>query len=397
MNDLRPLARLVFLVLACSALCSTAGADHQQAVQDFLDGRLDKACGEFQSLVDQSPAYEFGHYMLGLCGLERDRLDEALRHLETAVELDGERVEYRIGLADAYERLKRPADALAVLDPVEPRVTSDTRYKFHSTRGYAHVALKQWEPAVDDLAAAHDARPKRKRVLDQLTLSLFNVRRYDEAADHARRLRTLDVRSATGARVLAEALLRLDPPADTKKETFYGEAVDAAGTFLALHPGDAGALNLLGRTELAAGRFEEAVAHFGEVVAHDPQSCPARVNQGKAWIGLKRWEEAAKALEEARSCAPDSVPLLQTLGMVYRIQQRLEDSLAVYERAYQLNPSPAIAKAIEEVNYNIEARALNAAADEEDRRFREEQERLERERREMKEKIARWNQVTRDE
>ena len=381
-------------ILAAWPASGPAAADYRTAVEAFQSGRFEEACAEFDELVEQSPAYDFGHFVVGQCAAADGRHDEAARHFETAVELNPARADYRCQLAGERLRAGLYADAIALLDEVEDPIDDRLRYAFHSTRGLARAGLQQWVEALSDLQQADRERPGQRAVVDRMALSLFHLKRYDEALPLLRGLTASDPGSAAGQRLLAEALLR--GGAAQPREERYAEALAAARAYRERRPGDPEADNLVGRAALGAGRHQEAVEALTRFLSAAPEHCPARVNLALGQFGLRRWDAAERELNAAAVCAPRSAELLETLALVYRMQQRLEEALATYERLYALRPSPEVEESIREVRYNLEAQAMNRAADEDDERIRALQEKMDRDFRDMQDKIDRYNRAVAD-
>lgn len=388
-SSLAPLALLLPLLAAWPA-----AADYRTAAEAYQAGRFEEACAEFAELVQQSPTYDFGHFVVGQCASAEGRDEEALLHLEAAVELNPGRADYACRLAGEYLRARRNTDALATLDAVADGIDERLSYPFHSSRGLAYAALERWDEALPDLREADRARPQQWQVIDRLGVSLFGLKRYDEALPFLRRSVEMRPDNGSGQRLLAEALLRGDPGEDRAES--YGEALQAARAYLESGPGDPDADNLVGRAALGAGRYEEAVEAFTRYLSTAPEHCPARVNLALGQFGLRRWEAAERELKAAELCAPDSAEVLETLALVYRMQQRLEESLATYQRLHALRPSPEVEEAIREVTHNLEAVAINRAADEEDDRVRRERDEADRKAAAMRDKIARYLRAVSD-
>jgi tetratricopeptide (TPR) repeat protein len=375
---------LLLVVLAAALVAAPpAFASYEDAMEEYNAGNYVAAAEAFQTIVDQSPAYDFGHYMLGLCLAKQRRTEEAIERLRIAVELNGERFEYKHALAQAHLQAAEPAEALRSLESVEHLVNAGNRFYFHSTRGYAYASLRRWSEAVPDLEIANGAVPGQKQVLDRLALSYFKLKRHDEAIPLLRRSLEIDPEADANYRILAEALMRVEPDEAHKKT-----AVDAAASYRARNPEDVGAADLLGRALLGAGRFEEAISAFGFVLDSEPGNCLARVNLALAMLADKRPQHAEQTLVASEDCKGSQPRILETLGMVHRTQGRYEEALATYERAYENHPTASARTAIGELRHNIEVLQHNEAV--------KEQEKLDLEYAQMLDKIQRWNRLTKD-
>ena len=71
------LVALIAIALVGLAAPATLAAELDTAMNNFKSGKYLEAAAEFQSMVDQSPSYDFGFYMMGLSFLQMGKSDEA--------------------------------------------------------------------------------------------------------------------------------------------------------------------------------------------------------------------------------------------------------------------------------------------------------------------------------
>jgi tetratricopeptide (TPR) repeat protein len=81
---------------------------YQQGAKLAIEGDLDKAIPVFKKVVEISPYYCLGHYGLGKAYLHKyGMIDDAIRHLKTAVDLDRKLVKGYFYLGIAYMIAKK--------------------------------------------------------------------------------------------------------------------------------------------------------------------------------------------------------------------------------------------------------------------------------------------------
>lgn len=377
-----------------AALLPPALADYRSAAETILAGKDDGACSEFRDMIDRSPAYDYGHFMLGLCAIHAGDAEGAVEHLRTAVDLNDLRFDYRYKLARALTMTGQFEETLETLEAAARLVTDDTRLAFHTSRGFALSALKHWTDAATDLETANSLDGDRPALLNQLAICYVGLERYDEAVALLDDSLAVNSASAATHRLLAETLLRKARRDPASAVETYAQAMPAALAYRALVEDDPTADDLVARAALGAGQYPAAAEAFERFLSHRPSHCPAWINLALSRIGMERWDQAAQSLETALECDPDSVDSLEMLAMVYRLQQRLEESLATYERANSLRPSPAIEEAIAQVRHNIEVVEMNAGADRQDRRDRELQDQYDADYDDLQDKVRRWKKRT---
>ena len=82
-----------------------------QGLSHFRSGKYAEAAAEFQTLVDGSPAYDYGYFMLGLSLLKMGKFKEAEDNIVKAIELNGDSVFNQIWMAMGQSQLGNTAEA----------------------------------------------------------------------------------------------------------------------------------------------------------------------------------------------------------------------------------------------------------------------------------------------
>jgi tetratricopeptide (TPR) repeat protein len=333
--------------------------------------------------VDQSPNYDYGYYMLGLCFTKMNKPKEAEKNFRKAIELNGERFEYHDGLAKAYFYGKEYAKSVATLKSAEPLASNDqAKYSMYSLRGFAYAALEKWGDAVEDLERAR-AIKRDGPVTVQLGKAYYSLGHSEEAVPVFRAALKINPNDAGTKQLLAESLINLGAEAksDSQKASYYGEALQVAEGYQQAKPDSYEAHNLVGRAALGAKDYAKAEQAFRRVLAQKSDYCYAMVNLGKTKIARKQWAEAESILKDAAACAPRMPVIYESLGFVVEKQKRLPEAVGYYEQAYELKPSQGIRTAIDRCNQNIaiaqenqEMDAAERAAEEAARKAREEYE-----------------------
>ena len=95
---------------------------------------------------------------------------------------------------------------------------------------------------------------------------------------------------------------------------------------------------MLGDVLFKMGKAEESLVCFRSTVASDPKLMDAQAGLGKALIQLKRYSEAAEAMEEAIKIDANLAALHLYLSQAYRALGRADDAkreAAVFSRLNQ--------------------------------------------------------------
>lgn len=365
MQTIKRFGAFLAVGLLLLALVPVAHADLSAAMHYYKSGKYLEAAGEFQSLVDQSPDYAYGHFMIGTSMLKMGKPGDAEQNLLKALDLNGDRFEYHLALANSYFFQRQYAKSIATLKTAEALATdANTQFYLYKRRGMSYAELEKWADAIDDLEKAKGVK-KTPGILDRLGQAYYELRHYDKAVPALREALQQTPGSVSLVVRLATSLLNMGAEAtsDSQKRSYYRDAVGAAKQYQDMKPNDAEANNLVGRASLGAKEFNAAEQAFKKVLALKPDHCFAMTNLGKTYIALQRWADAESSLHDATQCAPRLLVAYENLGFAMQKQKKLEEAIEVYERALELKTTSSIQKAISVCEENIKIRDENKAMD----------------------------------
>ena len=318
-----------------------ARADVDEALADLKAGRYLEAVAEIQAVVDSSPGYAYGHFILGHCLLKMRQHDAAQREFGRALSLDSNRAEYYQGMALALNASGNwPLTVRATSEGLTRARDPRTRYALLALRGTAWAALRRWSDAVNDVEAAGriHAAPWQTAFLGKARFAMGD---YVGAIPPLRQTLQTGPDDPVTLRLLAECHLRIatDEGDPVRKRFDYTQAHAYALRATALAPGDLDVVRLVGRAALGAGRLDEAENIFRHVIANDPRQCYALANLGRTYMAAARWAEAETFLRKALACAPRLTTVYESLGDVYLKIGKPQEAAAAFRRAEQLEPT----------------------------------------------------------
>jgi tetratricopeptide (TPR) repeat protein len=314
--------RLFFLFLSVSGALRPALADFKQAVAYYSQGDYNRAIQELKPDIDKSPDWEFGHRLLGLCYLNINNNALAVSSLSRAVELKSTAFATYFGLGQAYFNMKRYNDAISALDRAEPLAAKEEnpeaeKTKVNIVRGTAYYRTNNYSSAVNDLREAIRPGSSDWALYFMLGASLFNLNRTEEAIQ-----------------ILEKAV--------------------------AMKPGEAAVGDILGKAYLKKGiqalsekRYQEAVQALLKAKTHDSGNGYVNYNLAEAYLFEKRYGEAEKELTAASARLPENAEVFTRLGLVFERQNKNEQALNAYRKAYELVPSQELKETIDRVTGNM--------------------------------------------
>lgn len=351
---------------------SLAGAELDQAMNDFKAGKYPEAAAGFQALVDRAPNYDYGYFMLGLSYFKLGKNDDAIVNINKAIELNPDKFNYYHALASVYRAKKENREALKILNNAEDLLEDGSKFAFYSVRGFVNADLEKWSDAVDDLEKARAAKSSAA-ILEYLGRAYYKLGYAEKAVPVLREAARLNPNNANVQLLLADSLINhaRETTDANKKKAIFNEALQVATKYRNLKPDDYYAVNLVGKAALGAQAYREAEQAFSRVLELKPDYCYAMVNLSKTYIAGEKWAAAEEVSRGAIRCAPRLTAGYESLGYALQKQKKLEEALEVYNQAQSIKQSAAVEKLIAVVRENIRIRDENREMDEEERAAQE--------------------------
>jgi tetratricopeptide (TPR) repeat protein len=313
---------LSFLFLYAPVAVRPALADYKQAVAYYLQGDYNRAIQELKPDLDKSPDWESGHRILGLSYLGLNNNALAITSLRRAVELKSTAFATYFGLGQAYFNMKRYNDAISELNRAETLAAKEAdpeaeKARVHIVRGAAYYRNSNFSEAINDLQGAVRYNTSDWTLLFMLGASYFNLNRTDEAIQILERAVTMKPGEAAIGDILGKAYLRK------------------------------------GTEALSAKRYQDAIQALLKAKTYDSNNGYVSYNLGEAYLFEKRYAEAERELTAAGAQLPDNAGVFTRLGLVYERQNKNEQALRSYRRAYELSPSQSLKEEIDRVSGNM--------------------------------------------
>lgn len=254
------------IVAVAGAGVATAGWD--EGVAAFKAKNFQVAAQEFSAVVEKTPDFDGGQYMLGATLLQLNRTDEALQHLRKAYELKPDNVTYQFALAKGYLDAKRYGDAAQMLQKISPSALPKTQQdEYHQMLAVALDKSGNPEAALAALKKLTETSPNDSDAWYRYGTSAFNAG--DTAAGVAalEKAVSLDGKDARKVEALAKALVRQARETQgASKKAIYDKAVRVANDLATAQPTYENLL-LLGELQLGAAKYGDAVASLKKAAA----------------------------------------------------------------------------------------------------------------------------------
>jgi tetratricopeptide (TPR) repeat protein len=287
--------------------------------QDFVKAQL---------VLEQAPGMIEGHLLRSEIAAVEGQFAEALEAVNTALQLDADRLESSLTLARVYFLQKDMPQAERTLRQAVAR---------HPTVGEAHMALGvyyqsigRWQQAEQAYRAAIQVEPHKSRA-HFLLGQLFVLQNQPEVAiEHMQRASELSPAALDIKKHLAYVLVMQHRTAQAER---------LVEDIVASHPGDIDALYFKGRIRLMQNNLEEAIASLKRVedrereYAFGPYKRDLSYYLGLAYIKHGQFEQARKELQSVLELYPT---MTQVKFLVAELSLKIGDAWSAIGQAEAL-------------------------------------------------------------
>lgn len=347
---------------------------YNAGVVELEAGNYEAAIASFQEAIRLQPRAALAYDYLSAVYLAVGKLDEAVTYGEKAVEIDPSLAVVHSNLAATYiakgelEQARKSARKAIEVDPE----FADA----YNNLGNAYFAMGRFDEALASYDKTLGLQPRYANALVNRGLVLGQEERFNEAVASLSKALEIDGNSPTAYMGLGRAYLSLQQPAravssfenvielDEGNTDAYewlakshvadrrvDKAKEALARGLRAIPENPLLHHLYGQILLREERFDDAVQQFERAVA--ASAGPAGQDFAKdvlhhslatALLASGRGEQGLAELQRAASINPANPMVQSDLGLVYESLGRLDEALAHYRRAVELEPRFAAAR-----------------------------------------------------
>ncbi len=272
------------------------------------DGNDELAVQTWRRILTVETDRARANFTVGSVMVDHAMLEQAEPYLRRAVELEPREIEYLRALAGLYDRPRTGENASQALARNE-------------------IARDGWMRVLHESEEAAERREARRRIV-AINVRTHTLPTWLQTWTRAFNANPPDIEAGT---FLAEAYLRARPRDLVRADQTLTRIVE-------LQPGAVESLVELERVKRARGDFAGAIAVLERLVEADARHAPRYLQQmAEHAHALYRDEDAIRYAAMAVSRAPDDADAHRRLAELYRERQDLEQSVASYRRALELN------------------------------------------------------------
>lgn len=288
-----------------AAKCDEEGLGPCFAIADAQTrlGQITEAEKVLKDVSSNNPENAQAHRMLGDTYLSLQKLDDAGREYEAALEHKPGDASLWTHLGHTLERMGKHGNALDAFKRALLLEPANAQYAYHV--GDAYLALDQPEMAIGFLTKSVQLNPDLVMGYYDLGLAFFELGKYEECA------------------TASAAALRGDPEMQTQRTNL---GIGATGN--------------LGLAYLNLGRHQEAEECFRRNLK---LIAPTFFNLGMALFRQKRYQESLDMFQHAHEIMPDDPEYLDMVGNAYMELGRLPEAMDALKAAITADDTYALA------------------------------------------------------
>ena len=286
----------------------------------------------WRATLSRNPDAVIAHNNLGLALYEKDQLDEATAHFQTALRI-------RPDFADAHNSL-----GLVLL-----------------RQGHANEAAAQFRQALTllpDFAVAENNLGNSLGQLGNIDDANRCFRKAIELNPHFALAHYNLANSLSQQSLAHEAIIHYQKALEIQpsypeawynlglafhQAGFENDAIASLERAVALRPEFADAQNNLGNLLLQNGRVDGAILHYRKAALTAPTNAAALINLGQALLQQGQWAEAISSFEQALAIAPTAAAPHTLLGQALAREGLPRDAVKHYQAALALQPTNVLA------------------------------------------------------
>lgn len=309
------------------AIFQTAGSNPQVAQQ--LPRLIQVALSDVRTIIELDATQMEAHYLLGrilsLPGGDREAAREALTAALQLAEIDDQRAKILTSRGDVQDdNDARIADYDQALE-IDPTLLLALRH-----RGQANVESGDPEAGLADFDAALEINPDDPETLEARGVALGMLGRHEEAMEALGKAIEIQPRFATA--YIHRARLHI-------KQQQFEEAINDLDKSILVVTTNPLALVLRATCYQALNDPDRALTDVRRALKLQPNFLPAIQMEANLLLASGNLEEALGVVEVLQQRIPNNAEILVQLGALYRQSNRVNDAIAAFTAALELDDS----------------------------------------------------------
>ncbi len=291
----------------------------------YMSGDLEAAKQAYAAALASGGSLDLCNLGLGLIALDRQELDDAIRHLTVAAQSE-DSVEARIALSLALTKADRFEEALIILEKTAALFPNDSAV--WRLKGKTELKCARRTEALDSFLKAHALTPQDTNILNDLGVTCRALKRYADAESYYRQAITLNPSLSVAYANLGNVLELQDRS---------GEAEQALRAALKLNPRDQDAAYNLATLLIKLERPQEAGPVLESLLSTHPKRWDALTNLAVCKLHVGDLKGAETDLNRALKMNPDNTEAHYNLAWLLLLTGRHQQGWQELEWRWNLD------------------------------------------------------------
>ncbi|MBY0403720.1 MAG: tetratricopeptide repeat protein [Cyanobacteria bacterium] len=304
------------------------------------NGQFEAAEDYYVKILDINPIHGDAHHLLGILFHEKKDFNNALSHLENAIQFAGPIAPFFNSLGNLLSDMQllhkaREAYQKAIEISIASPLNEDkaSLWEYYLNLGTALHSENQFSQAQQNFLLALQLAPNSPEVLNNLGNLYRDQSDFEAAIQHYEKAIALDPGYFAALYNLGSAY---------QKKQDHTHALKIWNQVIEINPQFAQAYDHIGALYFQQGKTQEAIAYYLKAKEVNPHYARAHFNLGTLYQSLNRMDEALQAYEESHRLDPKNIKCLLSMGGLHQIINQPHQAIQYYEKAYQISPEYSI-------------------------------------------------------
>ncbi len=289
--------------------------------------KVDEAIAHLQKALQIKPDFAEAHNNLGNALLKKGGVDEAIAHCQRALQINPDFAGAHNNLGNAL--LKKGGVDEAIIHYQKALQINPDFAEAHNNLGNALLKKGRVDEAIAQYQKALQINPDSAEAHNNLGNVLQQKGRVDEAIAQYQQALQIKPDSAEAHNNLGNVL---------QQKGSVDEAIAQYQQALQITPDNTEAHNNLGNVLLQKGRVDEAIAQYQKALQIKPDNAEAHYNFGSALLQKGRVDEAIAQYQKVLEIKPDNAEVHIILGNALLKRGREDEAIVQYQKALQIKP-----------------------------------------------------------
>ena len=302
-------------------------AKFKLAIELIQNKKITDAKILFNEILFADPRHAESWFYSALIAEKEGSPQDAIRYLETALEIDSQNLKYLYTIGDFYYEQNYLEQGIKIFENII-KIQPDDYNGYYNLANFLQKQ-KKYDQAILNFQKVLELDDKNVNAIYNLGNIFTDIKEYKYATQCFTKVIQLQPNSDDALNNLGFLQLELGN---------YEEALEFLNKAISINPGSLSALNNLGKVHEKKSLYSEAIGYFNKAIKLNPNHAESYSNLAAILIELMRFEDAIVYLHRALDLDPNMPSAYNNTGKALYKLNRLDEALLNYTRAIDIFP-----------------------------------------------------------